>query len=119
MPKVNLPRVPVEERDHRWQQIRKAMQEDDLDALFVWGSNRSWGVGLANLRYLTHMGCREGVAIFPLEGNPKCFTSNPHHFQPYNWFASVQEWVDDIEPMTGTEPIVEAMNSMGLSGSNI
>ena len=119
MPKVNLPRMPVEERDPRWRQIRKAMQEDDLDALFVWGSNRSWGVGLANLRYLTHMGCREGVAIFPLEGNPKCFTSNPHHFQPYNWFASVQEWVDDIEPMTGTDPIVEAMNSMGLSGANI
>jgi Xaa-Pro aminopeptidase len=87
MPKVNLPRVPVEERDRRWIEIRKVMQEDDLDALFIWGSNRSWGVGLANLRYVTHMGCREGVAIFP--------------------------------QMTGTEPIIEAMNSMGLSGANI
>ncbi len=119
MPKVNLPLVPLEERDRRWALIRKGMQEEDLDALFLWGSNRSWGVGLANLRYVTHMGCREGVAIFPFEGNPKGFTSNPHHYQPYNFFTSVQNWVDDIEPMTGTEPIVEALRSMGLAGARI
>ncbi len=119
MPKVNLPLVPLEERDRRWTLIRKGMQEEDLDALFIWGSNRSWGVGLANLRYVTHMGCREGIAIYPLEGNPKCFTSNPHHYQPYNFFTSVQNWVDDIQPMTGTEPIVEALRSMGLAGARI
>lgn len=114
MRKELLPQLSIRERDRRWLLLRQEMARKGLDCLFIWGNNRSWGVGMANIRYITHVGCREAIALLPPKGEPVCFAGNPHYYEPYNIFASSQSWVSDVRPLAGVGPVAEAIEEMGL-----
>jgi Xaa-Pro aminopeptidase len=114
MKREYLPQLSLNERERRWKAIREAMEKRHLDCLFVWGNNRAWGNGLANFRYITHVGAREGIALFPLKKDPIVFAGNPHYYHPYNLFARHQYWVPDVRPLSGIAPVVEAMRELGL-----
>jgi Xaa-Pro aminopeptidase len=109
-----LPQLSLTERDRRWMALRKAMQDNNLDCLLIWGNNRAWGIGLANFRYVTHVGAREGIALFLLKRDPIVFAGNPHYYIPYNIFASHQAWVQDVRPLAGLHPVVEAIKELRL-----
>jgi Xaa-Pro aminopeptidase len=112
-----LPQLSLAERDRRWMALRGAMADNNLDCLFIWGNNRAWGIGLANFRYVTHVGAREGIALFPLKRDPIVFAGNPHFYMPYNIFASHQTWVQDVRPLSGLDPVVEAIKELGLENA--
>jgi len=114
-----LPQLSLAERDRRWMALRKAMQDNNLDCLFIWGNNRAWGIGLANFRYVTHVGAREGIALFPLKRDPIVFAGNPHYYIPYNIFACHQTWVQDVRPLSGLHPVVEAVKELRLENGRL
>jgi Xaa-Pro aminopeptidase len=109
-----LPQLSIGERDRRWAALRSAMEKNALDCLFIWGNNRAWGIGLSNFRYITHVGAREGIALFPLKGEPIVFAGNPHYYVPYNLFASHQNWIKDVRPLAGLEPVIGAIKELGM-----
>lgn len=114
-----LPQLSLNERERRWQLLREEMAERNLDALFVWGNNRSWGGGLANFRWITHVGVREGIALMPLEADPIVFAGNPHFYEPYNLFAAAQHWISDVRPLSGIRPVRDAIQELSLGGGRI
>lgn len=109
-----LPQLSITERDRRWTSLRKTMAEQAIDCLFIWGNNRAWGIGLSNFRYVTHVGAREGIALFPLKRDPVVFAGNPHYYVPYNIFAAHQNWVADVRPLAGLDPVIAAIKELGL-----
>ncbi|PZN02180.1 MAG: hypothetical protein DIU76_10750 [Bacillota bacterium] len=60
---------PASEKDHRWSRTRAAMSEAGIDCLIVVGNAGLNLYRLADLQYLSGM-LREGVLLFPLEGEP-------------------------------------------------
>ena len=50
------PQISLQERDRRWQAVRKEMEAQGLDCLVVWGNTLSQGLGMINVRYLTQIG---------------------------------------------------------------
>jgi Xaa-Pro aminopeptidase len=110
-----LPQLSRTERDRRWSALRTAMEKQGLDCLFIWANNRSWGIGLQNFRYVTHVGAREGIALFTLKRDPIVFAGNPHYYIPYNIFAEHQNWTSDVRPLSGgIGPVVDAIKELGL-----
>lgn len=112
-----LPQLSLAERDRRWAALRNAMEKDGLDCLFIWANNRSWGIGLQNFRYVTHVGAREGIALFSLKRDPIVFAGNPHYYVPYNIFAEHQNWTKDVRILSGIAPVIEAIKELGLEKS--
>lgn len=110
----HLPQLTLGERDRRHAALRASMREEGFDVLFIWGNNRSWGNGLANFRYITHVGAREGIALFPASGAPVVFAGNPHFYEPYNLFATHQSWTQDVRPLSGLKPVLSAVSELGL-----
>ena len=113
-----LPQLSRTERDHRWSALRTAMEQHGLDCLFIWANNRSWGIGLQNFRYVTHVGAREGIALFSLKREPIVFAGNPHYYIPYNIFAEHQNWTSDVRPLSGIGPVVDAIKELGLENGH-
>lgn len=109
-----MPQWSMAERDRRWAALRKEMEKNGLDCLFIWGNNRSWGIGLQNFRYITHVGAREGIALFTLNRDPIVFAGNPHYYTPYNIFAEHQNWTKDVRPLSGIKPVIAAIKEIGL-----
>lgn len=115
VPAQYLPQLSLGERDRRWQTIRQAMSLWRLDALIIWGSDRSWNQTAANLRYVTHIGER-GVAIFPLDGEP-LYLGGPKF--SYRYWEECQHWVKQIRPYEGPQGIVEAIQELNLEKANL
>jgi Xaa-Pro aminopeptidase len=114
-----LPQLSRTERDRRWSALRTAMEKQGLDCLFIWANNRSWGIGLQNFRYVTHVGAREGIALFSLKRDPIVFAGNPHYYVPYNIFAEHQNWTSDVRPLSGgIRPVVDAVKELGLENGH-
>ncbi|MFC1964813.1 M24 family metallopeptidase [Chloroflexota bacterium] len=65
--------LTLKERDWRWEKTRKAMKEQGLDCLVIYGSNAAFGTMLNDLRYLAAIS-DIGYLVFPLEGEPTTFT---------------------------------------------
>jgi len=74
---------PASERDHRWNRTRLAMREVGIDCLIIVGNAGLNLYRLADLRYLTGMP-REGVLLFPLEGDPVMLSFGGGH-DPEAW----------------------------------
>jgi Xaa-Pro aminopeptidase len=110
-----LPQLSLTERDRRWKALRAAMEKEGIDCLFIWANNRSWGIGLQNFRYITHVGARDAIALFSLHRDPIVFAGNPHYYIPYNIFAAHQNWTKDVRPLSGIEPVVEAIEELKLA----
>lgn len=68
----------VDERDRRWALVRAGMAERGIDCLIVVGDTGLNLYRLADLQYLTNLP-REGVLLFPLEGEPVMFSFGGSH----------------------------------------
>jgi Xaa-Pro aminopeptidase len=72
-----------DERDLRWNRVRSGMSERGIDCLIIIGNAGLNLYRLADLQYLTGM-VREGVLMFPLEGDPVMLSFGGGH-DPDAW----------------------------------
>lgn len=73
--------LTLEERDRRWQTIRKEMEKRGLDCLLIWGGYGRQRNCDANLVYMSNVNA-EGYLTFPLQDQPTLFTFQGH---PIPW----------------------------------
>lgn len=113
---AQVPTLSLDERDRRWARVREEMIERSIDCLVVWADDNAFGMGRANLRYLTQVTGMIGpaVGLFPVRGDPVVFADVVHFHQPYNVYKMYQDWTEDCRPFLGVEPIVEEMAARGL-----
>jgi Xaa-Pro aminopeptidase len=115
-----VPSLSLEERDRRWELLRKRMLVDGLDCLFLYGNNIKWGMGMVNVRYVTHIGCGAGAfAVFPIVGEPVIWTDLAHQHIPSHRYLHTQNWIKDIRPDKGPGPVVEYLKEKNYAKSNI
>ena len=115
-----VPRWSVAERDRRWALIRERMVVEGIDCLLMVGTDVKFGFGLANVRYVSHIGSVAGVyVLFPLVGEPVIWTERPHQFFPTSRYLFTQDWVTDIRPDNGPKPIVDFLKEKRLDRSTI
>lgn len=114
-----LPRMSKRERDRRWAITRAQMALFGVEALLIWGNDRSNGCASANFRYITHIAGHGGIAIFPLSGHPVVFAGSTHTSIPTSPFLYTQDWVDDIRPLTGVRTVVSVLREMGLANARL
>ena len=117
-----LPQLSLTERDRRWAAVRESMALHSLDCLLLWDSDRFFGMGSANLRYLTHITSQRmgGIGVFPLQGKPIVFAAPPHiHSYPYPFYRSFQNWIDETREMSGLYPVIETLRERGYEKANI
>ena len=113
------PQVSLQERDRRWQAVRKEMEAQGLDCLVVWGNTISQGLGMINVRYLTQIGSwHGGIALFPREGEVTVFTSPPHMHRPHSPYLAAQDWVQDIRPFS-LKGVIEEIKARGFDRGNL
>lgn len=74
---------PGSERDHRWNRTRSEMRKTGIDCLIIVGNAGLNLYRLADLQYLTGT-AREGVLMFPLEGEPVMLSFGGGH-EPNAW----------------------------------
>ncbi|MFC7216125.1 M24 family metallopeptidase [Saliphagus sp. GCM10025334] len=115
-----IPQLSVEERDRRWADIRERMAQRGVDCLIIWGNDRAWGYGRANLRYLTHIpGQIDAVGIFPFDGEPVVFSEIPHMHMPQNVWNLYQDWVDDSRLYQGINQVVDEIKQRNLQENRL
>jgi Xaa-Pro aminopeptidase len=117
-----LPQFSLGERDRRWTAVRESMALHSLDCLLLWDSDRFFGLGSANMRYLTQITSQRmgGMAIFPLQGKPIVFAAPPHiHTYPFPVYQLFQNWIDETREMSGFYPVIENLRERGYERANI
>lgn len=75
--------LPSSERDERWSRVRAGMSTAGIDCLIVIGNAGLNLYRLADLQYLAGVS-REGVLLFPLEGDPVMLSFGGDH-DPTAW----------------------------------
>ncbi len=115
-----VPQVSLEERDRRWDQVRKRMLMAGIDALVLLGNDIYWGMGMANMRYLLQVNSQlGGYAVFPLAGDPVVWQGVVHMNRPTSMYLSTQAWCADVRIFGGLGPIVDELKSRGLDRSRL
>ncbi len=116
-----VPRLSIVERDRRWRAIRERMAMDGLDCLLLVGSDSRFDMGLANLRYVTHIANKhDGFAVFPVEGAPVVWAQSAfQHIQSGSTYLYNQDWVGDIRPSVGPAPVVDFLKEQGYEHATI
>ncbi|MFQ5911573.1 MAG: M24 family metallopeptidase [Nitrospinota bacterium] len=110
---AHLPQLSLAERDRRWAGLREAMGRRGLDCLLVWGTDRFYALGTANLRYLTHIAAKQGICCFPRRGDPVAFVENIHMYHPYPPYLLSQDWVAEVRPLTGIDALAGVVRDLG------
>jgi len=89
---LNLP-FPMSEYERRIKTVRRKMEEDKVDAIFLYGDVRQYGF----IRWLTNFYPQLGqsVAVLALEGDPILVTSATAHGEPMHSFIP-ETWVRDV-----------------------
>ena len=63
-----VPQLSAQERDRRWDLLRKKMVYASIDAMLFIGNDTTWDAGMANFRYIFQVGSKQGAwGLFPLE----------------------------------------------------
>jgi Xaa-Pro aminopeptidase len=118
--KKYVPHMSIAERDRRWSRTRSRMMFAELDALVFLGNDIYWGMGMANLRYMFQLDAQlGGEALFPAVGDPVVWTGIIHMNRPFNAFASMQDWVEDVRGRAGIGAIVDELRARGLDRGRI
>lgn len=116
----HVPRLSIDERNRRWDRLRKKMLLADLDALIFLGSDIFWGMGMANMRYVFHIDSQlGGQGLLPLEGTATVWNGPPHTNRPTSMYHLVQDWVDDIRPNRGMKAVAQEIDVRGLASSRL
>jgi Xaa-Pro aminopeptidase len=115
-----IPKLSLKERDRRWNELRKKMALNGIDVLVFYGSDTGWGRGMVNFRYITHFAdAHGGWAIFPSCGECTIFSGPAHVAIPYSRYISLQNWVTDLRPNSGTQVVARELIDRGFSKSRI
>jgi Xaa-Pro aminopeptidase len=115
-----VPQLPLDERDRRWDRVRKRMLMAGIDCLLLLGNDIYWGMGMANLRYLLQIDSQIGAdAIFPLQGEPVVWNAVAHMNRPTNMYLSLQNWVADVRTRGPLAIVVDELLSRGFETSRI
>jgi Xaa-Pro aminopeptidase len=115
-----VPRLSLEERNRRWERLRKKMLHAGFDALAFLGNDIYWGMGMANMRYVFHIDSHlGGEGLFPLEGEPTVWTGPVHSNRPTSMYRSIQDWVGDLRDRGGVRALAAEIEARGLSRSRI
>ena len=69
----DFPLLSLQERDRRWNVIRREMSRRGLDVLIICGDQSNWGGNMANVRYVTGIGDMSW-AVFPAKDEPILLT---------------------------------------------
>ena len=110
------PRFSQEEYARRYEAVRRAMNQDGLAGLIVYGS-RGIGHG-ANLKYLTNYAdYRTSYVVFPLEGSPTLFAGLPSHVFNARAISVIQDvrWSGN----DAATPVVERAKELGFAGKRV
>lgn len=100
------------ERDLRWNRVRSSMEKSGIDCLIIVGNTGLNLYRLADLFYLTGLQ-REGVLIFPREGEPTLFSFGGSH-DPDAWVTDHVNGYPRFAYMA-----VDALTRKGLGASTI
>ena len=115
-----VPQLSLTERDRRWRATRQAMSEEGIDCLLLWGNDLFWDMGVANVRYLTHIGSKMATfVVFPLSSDPIVFAGLPHMNRPLSIYHSTQNWVSDIRVNIGIDNVASTLKELGYESSRI
>lgn len=116
---LDLPRLSIEERDHRWARVRQAMAERNLACIITPPHTGHWEQFAADTRYLTHIGGNnsETACVFPLEGDVTGIVLN----RPDFW-GRAQNWVTDLRTQKQARwapVIIERMRELGITNQRV
>jgi Xaa-Pro dipeptidase len=113
-----VPHFSVGERDRRWDRVRRFMDIEAIDAIFVAPNTGLFDQFQANARYLTGLGgnnCQVG-AIFPRTGEVTAISSPD--VDRSIWLER-QDWVTDIRTIGSgwgyTQYVIERLKELGLT----
>ncbi|MGE5485782.1 MAG: M24 family metallopeptidase [Ignavibacteriales bacterium] len=104
----NLPQMPIRERDRRWKATRDWMTQEGIDCLLVIGNDLTFGLGMANFRYLSNCAPRHGgFLVFPLKGEPVIFSEPYHMTRPIHPCLLAHDWVKEVHDNRGIENVLD------------
>ncbi|MEU9546573.1 M24 family metallopeptidase [Streptomyces mirabilis] len=111
----SVPLLPLEERDRRWNRLRKRMLMADVKALVFLGNDIYWDMGMANLKYVFQVDSNIGAdGLFCLDGEPVVWSTLPYMNRPTS-----QDWISDVRDRGGMDTIAEELRARGLDRSRI
>lgn len=113
--------LSLEERDRRWAALRRKMAMRDIDCLLFVGTDINWGMGMANVRYITQIGSALGAqVVFPLVGEPIVYNGVGHLNIPGNIHsANPVPWVQDVRPFADIATICKEIADRGLNSKRV
>ncbi len=115
-----MPQMSLEERNRRWDKVRKKMLMAGLDGLVFLGNDIYWGMGMANMRYMFQVDSQIGAdGLFPLTGEPVIWNAVAHMNRPTNMYLSIQKWVTDFRTRGGMGLIAQELRERKLDASKI
>jgi Xaa-Pro aminopeptidase len=116
-----VPKLSLQERDRRWSLIRQSMARDGLDCLLFIANDSRFDMGLANMRYVTHIATKhDGFAFFPAQGEPVAWAQSAfQHIPSGSSYLYTQDWVTDIRPSVGVAPVIRFLKQSGYERSTI
>lgn len=111
---VEVPRLPVSERDRRYEKLRAAMRAAGIDVMVLPANHGRWDQMMADSRYLTTIGGygTETLTIFPLEGEVTAGV-----FNRAAWWKRAQDWVADVRDCSNAwaKLVVERLHELGVA----
>jgi Xaa-Pro aminopeptidase len=120
VPMQFMPTLSIAERDRRWADLRRRMNEARIDCLIFMGADTFYDMGTANLRYIFHVGGKiVPYGLFFADRDPIVWNSITHTNRPYNFNHSIQEWVSDIRTFAGMPAIAAEVFAHKLDRSRI
>lgn len=120
VPDEHYPRLPLSERDRRWDRLRKKMLMAGVDVLVLLGNDIYWDMGNANLRYVLGVAAKMGsTGLFFGEDAPILYNAVAHMSRPFHQQFAVQDWVEDIRVARGVQEIAAELRDRGLADGRI
>jgi Xaa-Pro aminopeptidase len=89
---LNLP-FPMSEYERRIDAVRRKMEEDKVDAVFLYGDVRQYGFTRWLTNFYPQLG--QSMAVLTLEGDPILLTTASAHGEPMHSYIP-ETWVRDV-----------------------
>jgi Xaa-Pro aminopeptidase len=114
MNEVNVPRLPLSERDRRHSNVHAAMRKAGIDVLVLPANHSRWDQMMADSRYLTTIGGygTETLTIMPVEGGVTAGV-----FNRAAWWGRAQDWISDVRDCTNDwgRLVVDRLRELGFA----
>ncbi len=110
--KLDRPKISLGERDRRYVALRAALRERGVDAVIVQGTN---------LFYLTNGLPGERFGVLPTREEPLFVAVHSRHLADLaaQVLIDAQDWVKNLGPGDGPEPIVSRLEELKLGAGTI